>query len=398
MVGAPYIANILHDGKKKTAVIFTGGHDVYSDYGEGASYTESDVTTDRKVVDDNIGAKTGDDIFIVNAKTGDRLWSMRSTMLRTDVKHEISGGVRILDVNRNGILDRMYFADTGGNVWRLDLHENLSDPTKSKLVKLAELGATGSDAVARKFYNEPDVAQLSDNGKTIFTVSVGSGLRPHPINKEISDHMFILLDKQPLSKIIETGTGKFPVAIEMDDLASVKITAVADNAANNITKTITHTGFKNDDGDDVATITQSNKRGWYVEFPDSGEKVLAPSITFEGSIIFTTFVPKALVSDELNNACKSPSTQGRIYAMNILTGEASVNMDGESNTDDNDVFSVISASEIPGKPQRIFNGLKCENGTCTHDVDIRIGKKNSEVGIEDVANIESIYWNDPEKE
>ncbi|HIP81224.1 MAG TPA: type IV pilus modification protein PilV, partial [Leucothrix mucor] len=34
---------------------------------------------------------------------------------------------------------------------------------------------------------------------------------------------------------------------------------------------------------------------------------------------------------------------------------------------DNDVFDIIiSGSEILGRPQRIFNGLKCENGNCTH--------------------------------
>jgi len=391
----PYITNVMHDGKKKTAIVFTGGHALEADYGKNDAYDESTVANDIKAATTNF---KGDNIYIVNAKTGARLWSLRETMGNTDVEHEIPGGVRILDVNRNGLLDRMYFADIGGNVWRLDLHENLSDPTKSKIVKLAKLGITGSDTVARKFYNEPDVAQLSDNGKTIFTVSVGSGLRPHPINKVITDHMYILLDKQPLSKIIKTGVGKFPDPIEMGDLASVSIAATAD-AAGKITKTLTHNNFKNG-SDDVTKITQTDKRGWYVEFPDAGEKVLAPSITFEGSIIFTTLVPKALTSGELINACESPGTQGRIYAMNILTGEASVNMvdKKDTGTNDNDVFDIISASEIPGRPQRIFNGLKCENGNCTHNVDIRIGKKNSEVGMKNVANIESIYWNDPEKQ
>jgi len=63
---------------------------------------------------------------------------------------------------------------------------------------------------------------------------------------------------------------------------------------------------------------------------------------------------------------------------------------------DNDVFAVISANEIPGKPQRIFNGLDCSGGSCKHNVDIRIGKKGSEAAVKDVSKVESIYWVDPE--
>ena len=387
----PYIANVKVGATKKTVIVFTGGYDTTFDYGEGASYDSTSVTDNRK-------ATVGDDIYIVNAKTGARLWSMRETMLRTDVEHAIPGGVHILDTDNNGLLDRLYFADTGGNVWRLDLHENLSEPEKSKLVKIAELGGSGTNR--RKFFTEPDVARLTENGQEIFTIALGSGLRSHPLNEEITDYMFVLLEKSPLKPLEETGSGKYKT-IKINRLANVKVTAVASTANNTISKTLTHTGFKSG-ADDVKSILHAkdsngeSMRGWYVKFSEADEKVLSPAITFEGSLIFTSFVPKAIVAGEGISACASPGTQGRIYAMNILTGEASIDLNRKNSVNDNDTFAVISANEIPGKPQRIFNKLDCSGGSCKHVVDVRIGKKGSEAGAQDVSKVESIYWNNPD--
>ena len=125
---------------------------------------------------------------------------------------------------------------------------------------------------------------------------------------------------------------------------------------------------------------------------------MATSITFEGSIIFTTLVPKVLTTGELITVCAAPATQGRLYAMNLLTGEASTNLDNsiDGEVTDNDVFVTISASEIPGTPQTVFNKLECVGHDCKHDVDVRIGKKSTEVGSTNVSEVESVYWNVPE--
>ncbi len=385
----PYLANVVHSGTKKRAVIFTGGNEEYLDYGKGESYNKNSVTDDRET------NNMGDDIYIVDAEDGSKLlWSLRAVMGTTGdnvVKHGLAGGVRILDVNGNGILDRMYFADTGGNVWRLDLSETLSTTaTDSKLTKIASLSTEGSDDVytGRKFYNEPDVARVIDNGKTIFTVSIGSGLRPHPMNKKINDHMFILLDESPLHNLTSSYE-----TIKMADLTKVKIGVTrteADNGDVTLTKTVTL-----DDDFEGKKVTELDKKGWYVEFNKMGEKVLSASTTFEGSIVFTTLVPEAQTTGLLSSVCAVPVTQGRIYAFNLLTGEPSADLDKDKDVDDQDVFETIAASEIPGTPQLIFNKLSCKDGSCKHEVDVRIGKKSTEVNTKDLSEVESIYWSDP---
>ena len=381
-----YLANVKVGREKKTALIFSGGNDTKFDYGISGGYDENSVK------ENTMQADLADDIYIVNAKTGERIWSMRESMQNTDVKHAIPAAPRVLDTNNNGYIDRMYFSDTGGNVWRLNLYEDLSDPTKSSLIKLAELSEDGENA--RKFYNEPDIARLTHNGQTIFTVSIGSGLRPHPINKKINDYMFVLLDKAPLSEIDKTIKPFKQWPIKINKLANVEIETSIQEGTGKVSKTLKHSDFKKGEKT-VKQITESDKFGWYVQFSDPGEKVLASSITFEGSLVFTTLVPAAITSGELINACESPGTQGRIYAMNILTGEASLDLNRDGSKDDNDVFNIIAASEIPGKPQRIFNKLDCSSGSCKHEVDIRIGKKSSEVSFENVSRVESIYWQHP---
>ncbi len=378
----PYLAKALigsgTNAITKEVVIIAGGNDPILDYDD--DYKPQDVLITKTPT-------MGNDIYIVDAKTGEKLWSMRDT-IGTIVTQAFPGGARILDVNKNGILDRLYFADTGGSVWRLDfLAESLSGSADDfKLTELAKLSTPGS-ASARKFYNEPDVASFKSEGKTMFTVSVGSGIRPHPMNQEINDHMFVLLDKSPLRKLDDNFS-----PIQFTDLAKVEIDVVTGegNDHSNTTKSITK-----DSSFEGKKITDTDKHGWYVKFFESGEKVLAPAITFEGTLLFTTLVPKALTTDELINSCAPPSTQGRIYAMNLLTGEAMININRVGVINDNDVFKTISASEIPGSPQRIFNELSCEDGECSHEVDIRIGKKKTEVGSVDVQALESIYWSNP---
>ncbi len=374
---APYIANVKHGGVKTPAVIFTGGNDPEEmDYGSGDSYDPSSVLTDHIT-------STANGVYFVDAFTGHILADLMDLPgAAAKLTHGIPGGARLLDLNRNGLLDRLYFADTGGNVWRLDLQEDLSGGV---LNHFANLGTAGSNQ-ARKFYNEPDVAIVRGNGKTMFTVSVGSGLRPHPMNDKIEDHMFILLDRQPFRAI----AADVDDPIEMSDLEEVSVTGV--DSSKSVTKS------EDFEGKNITEL--ADKKGWYASFGQSGEKVLASSITFEGSIIFTTLVPEAIDPDqaELISACATPATQGRLYAMDLLTGEASMNLDNSTDLEvtDNDVFLPISSGEIPGEPQRIFNSLDCAGGSCEHDVDIRVGKKSTQAGTTNVSNIESVYWNVPE--
>ena len=255
----PYLAKIrTSDTDFRDVVIFSGGYDVNQD--------EEDQSV-REEVD-----TVGNDVFIVDALSGSLLWSARNGgSLGSGVNkpgrlsHSIPGGMRILDMNQDGAVDRMYFADTKGNVWRLELPTGPDySLSKSQLVKFAALG--GKNKNNRMFFNEPDVARLKQNGRQWLTVSLGSGYRAHPANDEVSDRFYVLLDAavtEPLKKNI-TGEGNFKT-LKHKNLKVVKLsgdqTITAINQGDLTDKTIL----------DLVKEGETNPvAGWYVAMPKKG--------------------------------------------------------------------------------------------------------------------------------
>ena len=381
----PYIAKV---GMGTTAVateavFVSGGYDEDDD---------RDLSDNSNQLDDtkiglNVTADEGNNIYIFRAGTGtgagDILWSMPATM-RAQITNSIPGGLRPLDTNYNGLIDRVYFADTGGNVWRLDLSETISTlDTSSVLTKIASLGGTGANN--RMFFNEPDVTTLKVNGKNVYGIAIGSGFRAHPLDETINDKFFFLIDESPYKPLVATGDDKYE-AIVIGDLSTITL-------VNGVVTT-------------VGSITETGSRGWVVNLPNDGEKVLGTSIAFDGKVIFTSLVPEVYIGSNVDQ-CAAPVTQARIYAFNVITGKPGLDLDLDGDVDDDDWFD-IPGTEIPGKPNIVFTTPKYPpilddegNDTgevgCSHPVDIRVGKKLSQASGYEACRLESVYWSDPVK-
>ena len=74
--------------------------------------------------------------------------------------HSIPGDITLIDRNADGFIDRLYAADTGGKLWRVDLQPDATvetpDPSTWKATQLADVGGTGSPP--RKAFFPPGVA------------------------------------------------------------------------------------------------------------------------------------------------------------------------------------------------------------------------------------------------
>jgi Tfp pilus tip-associated adhesin PilY1 len=382
----PYVARVgfettSGDKVNKEVVIVSGGYDETNDRDKAGEPT---VLNNAQTA---VTSTMGHNVYILDANDGTLLWDLKTSMSNTLLTHSIPGGLKLLDINKNGLIDRMYFADVGGDLWRLDLSEALktTGDDKSVLTKLANLAGTGTEA--RKFYAEPDVAALSSNGKTIYMVSIGSGFRGHPNDKTINDQFFVIKDTSPYAPLSTTNYS----ATTISDLATVTIS-------------------------DAGVVSQAHfdtrSKGWALDLPGDGEKVLASSITFDGVVAFTTLVP-AIVTTNVN-PCAAPITEGRFYAVNILTGKPALDLVKDANknaTDpditDEDIFKTVIRGEIAGKPQVVFNEMtkseeKDADGnvvseSCKHGIDVRVGKAVGQVSGYDACRLESIYWNNPKK-
>ena len=374
----PYLARIrVGDRDVKESVIFTGGYDLNQDTESPAARNTTDTM--------------GNDVFIVDAQTGEYIWSLQGGLdgispneNASALTHSIPGGARLLDMNKDGAIDLMYFADTKSQIWRLEMPMGPSyDLDTAKLIKFAAL-SEGTETDARMIYNEPDVGLLSKGSKDWLTVSVGTGYRAHPANDAITDNFYVLLDgavNKPLESKLK-GLGDFQTL----------------GKANLVELELTEAGLVKNEMTSKSLLDLETKVGWYFKLPENGEKVLANSITSNGSVMFTTLVPSSGAAAAVSDPCVAPVTQGRFYSINILTGSAGDDLNKDKTITDADLFTVIASNEIPGTPQRVFNVPQCVDESCEQIVDIRVGKKNSPITDYDSAYLESIFWTAPKND
>ena len=376
--GTPWVARVADtSGNPREVVIVTGGYDEDED---------RDKTDGSGEVDDStvtVTADVGNDIFIFDAKDGSKLWSMSASM-RSQIKSSIAGGIRPLDTNSNKLIDRIYFGDTGGNVWRLDLSENNGDVNRpDKLIKLASLGGSGVNN--RMFFNEPDIALMRLNGKSVYAVSIGSGFRAHPMDQVIDDKFYVLIDNSPYAPLESPGGTPY-VTITESNLASI---------------TVTSSGGVTQNG----SILDVTKRGWMINLPENGEKVLGEATAVNGNIIFPTLVPEVLANGEGIDQCAAPVTYSRLYALDILTGTPKWDLNGDGSPVP---FTDPLTTEIISSVDKVFNtpepnapvigedGQPTGETECKHIVDLRVGKKSSQVSGYNTCELEPVYWSDPE--
>ncbi len=342
-------------------------------------------------VDDHNGESANgvkaSEVFIIDALTGDHIWNSDMTVSSPSVSFAVPAKVRTVDVDRNGSIDRLYFGDTGGNLWRADLGGTGAeryDMSKSKLTHLAQLGdgSTTNGADDRKFFTEPDVAFLKEKGKYALTVAIGSGSRPDVLNTTVENYFFVIRDKDVFRRPTTT-----PAIITLADL---------ENAGSSI------------------NIVSANKKGWKIPLnvSSTGEKVLSSALTFQNKVLFTSLViNEVTVNNYNNNVCSlNNNTQARLYALDLLTGDAVLDLDSGT-ADTTDTHVSVTGGEILETPQIIYgdfgdaNGGACTTSECARTYSIHAGKGPSKAGSTTYTSkpipvrktLPRVYWLDKEQ-
>ena len=75
---------------------------------------------------DNVNYNTddiGNRVYMLDVFTGDLLWSTADVSMGNSVRmeHSIPADVRVIDMDNNGLADRMYVADMGARIWRFPI-------------------------------------------------------------------------------------------------------------------------------------------------------------------------------------------------------------------------------------------------------------------------------------
>ncbi len=161
----------------KAVVVIGGGYDSVQDT---PTYTAApDVS--------------GAGIHMLDLVSGAELWRAgrdgAADLQLASMTRSIPTQIRVIDVSGDGLADRMYASDLGGQLLTIRYFEwaecrQISSLVVSSLSSGAEGLGAPSNADTRRFYNSPDVSIFTDRiqGKRLISLSIGSGYRAHPLD------------------------------------------------------------------------------------------------------------------------------------------------------------------------------------------------------------------------
>jgi type IV pilus assembly protein PilY1 len=397
----PIVTTVVYNGAPKTVLLFAGGYDA----------TTQDTTATYQQ-----SASMGNAIYMVDPLDGGKLLWMAGSPSNTSANLKLTGmnypfpsDLTLIDSDKDGLVDRIYVGDTGGQLWRIDIR----DVGKGYAVggRLANIGDSTTDAGKRRFFYPPEVASFTDAkfspyAPDIDLVLIGSGYRSHPLDMTINDRLYAFRDRQTGWLVGDSGSGKSGNAVQ--DTPAFLDQTVAGGSAEAVTKFFTITEDKLYNAtEEVINNTASNQTtldgaktaiqkslGWKVELKDAtagfiGEKALAKPLVMHSVAYYSTFVPPQPQADQtVTDACKPSFDPGtaKAYKINILTGEGTgkSEQNGGGKGDGTNNGQVVGTG-IPSGPVIIFT----EDGV---KVFVPSEGKLNDLGEPRTDPTERVYW------
>jgi type IV pilus assembly protein PilY1 len=319
------------DSKKKTVLVFGGGYDPGQDNAFPAA-----------------ADSMGNGIYIVDPLNGSLVWRVGGTgsgapLVRSEMKYAIASDVALLDSNGDDAIDRLYVGDTRGQVFRIDLGDQIDPSAGTAILKnggssgyvFADVGCTGgtrtNDCSAtlkydrRKFFYMPTLVQTRDTTYSATAdydlIAIESGDREDPLDK-----LTEALSVDPVHNRIYAfrdynyrfgAPGSTPTALTESDLY---------NSTTNDLEDPNSSGF-------AAALTAIKATdGWYVDLKETtlpnwvGEKGLAEITVFSGVLYATTYIPPS-GGAVAPGTCPPPAEgSARLYGLNYLSGAGIVDL------------------------------------------------------------------------
>lgn len=311
-------------------LIFAGGYDEDQD--------EHDVRTADDV---------GNAIYIVNARTGELIWSASNTTGHTqqlsEMDYSMPSSVRVIDLQQDDdgtlvlddeqLADQFFVGDMGGQVWRFYINNG---QTGADLITPAGSSGNGVfasvtdnagntaqlEAKARRFYHEPDAALINLGGTLALTINIGSGYRGHPLNETIEDRFYSFRTAQLTKGAAETTLTESDLYDATANLVQVGTDSEKEAAKN---------AFESAEG------------GWMIRLNTGGEKVLSRALTIGGKLYFNSYEPTTTPG-----SCSASVGLNRAYTVSLK--DATPAATDVSSTAPSARYSVIKTTGLLADP------------------------------------------------
>jgi len=367
----------ISDGTAKPVLFFGGGYDPVKDAAGTPTASASD--TDGKA------------IYMVDAETGTLKWSLATAGTTAfSGSDSIPAAIGMLDSDGDGLTDRLYAGDTGGNVWRIDMPSDNPKDTDNPwtVFKLASVGGI-TDATDKRFFNEPSIVRtfISETIETSITdeegvttkiashqevpydaVLLGSGDRSNPLGTDTKDTFYMFKDNNVQTQSFSSSsTPVTPTPIVIGELYNY--------SDDPFSKSLTTQARQ------VLEIAVSKKSGWYVDYGISGEKTSAEAIVINGVAYFTSYSPPDFSS---GFSCGIDSGRGWLYAIDLALGTKKYNWTDAENYDgsvDDDDRKLLVNEQFLGAPTLIVIDDSEDEDASEAYGDIIVGRKIIPVGF-----------------
>ncbi len=294
---------------------------------------------------------------MVDAKTGALKWSMApsggdTAFAGTD---SIPSSIGILDSDGDGLVDRLYTGDTGGNIWRVDMPGDIK--SDFSVFQLASLGGD-TNTTDRRFFYEPSIVRTfisetietevtdEDGGTSTMTVHqeipydailIGSGDRSNPLGTDTEDTFFMIKDENIKTRTFSANsTPSTPTLIEESNLFNFTTDRFAATMTSQERETL--------------ELEVSAESGWFIDFTQTGEKNTSAAIVINGIAYYTSFTPPEFAAELVD--CKPPSGKGWLYAVDLALGTKRYHWLSESSDNRSDRIALIS-EQFLGSPTLI---------------------------------------------
>lgn len=282
----PTVIKTKFNGKEKPFLVISGGYDEARD----------------DVFERGVDSK-GRAIYILDATTGERKWTVgykaanaqainynAFNVTNPEMKYSFPATPAVIDANGDTYIDTIIAADSGGQIWRVDINNDNSGAsdfaTVDLIAKLADDKNVSPTAARpnmdnRKFFVTPDLMVDSSGAERSLMIALGSGRRPEPLDRGVEDHFYVLRSTPAIGPKMSPNGIVPRVAITLSDL----LDATDDNAYSS--------GASNN------ALQDFNKNGFYIRLgqkltgndKDVGEKVITEASIFNGYVVFASYIP-----------------------------------------------------------------------------------------------------------
>jgi type IV pilus assembly protein PilY1 len=300
------------------------------------------------VFGNGVGSTSGyASLFVVNLKTGGLL---REIMVDTSGSNGL-GGVRLVRDATQRIVGA-YAGDLKGNLWKFDL----TGSTKS----VWKVGLAGSPLYAagstQPVTATPAIVPHPGGG---YVVSFGTGKFYELSDTDapfVTQHIYGVWDKQPFD-----GASTAPPGASLTNTSQLQVQTIGSVVASGTTYyTVSSNPVSWGDGLSGVGSGGGSHRGWYIDLPNSGQRVAYPiERLFEKSgstfLLVSTISPVSAAATDL--CVQTGSGSGWTYLIDGVTGSGTtkptLDTNGDGTVDATDTVVSGYQDPIDGRPTAI---------------------------------------------